>query len=159
MSAIKWRNVKKTIKGKAAMNKKFNYIVTDPCYLMPHEIWAEVCDKTKGKPNKEFADELVKHLPKGAMVQTTGIGDDINSIYPVWEEDTVNIVQPAFTSDSGFVCIVPVKSIKNCVDDVRFAIIVSDDELAYGFDTTSCNKTVVEFAHNGKEVAQSEFVE
>ena len=141
------------------MSKKFNYIVTDPCYLVPHEIWAEVCDKTKTKSNDVFVEELTKHLPKGAMIQITRIGDDLNSIYTVWEEDCVNIVQSSFTSDSGFICIVPVEETEQYKDDIRFAIVESDDELEYGFDTSTYNKTVVEFTHDGKEVVQSEYTD
>ena len=141
------------------MSRKFNYIVTDPCYLVSNDVWTEICDKTKGKVNKAFAEELTKHLPKGTMVQVTGIGDDLNSIYPVWEEECVNIAQSSFTSDSGFICIVPVEETKQYKDDIRFAIIESDDELEYGFDTLTYNKTVVEFTHDGKEVVQSEYVD
>ena len=138
------------------MSKKFNYIVTDPLYLMTHEVWTDVCVVTRFKSSKTFVEELTKHLPKGTMVQVSGIGDDLNSIYPVWEEECVNIAQSSFTSDSGFICIVPVEETKQYKDDIRFAIIESDDELEYGFDTTTYNKTVVEFTHDGKEVAQSE---
>lgn len=141
------------------MSKKFNYIVTDPCYLVSNDVLTEVYGKTKGKGIKTFAEKLTKHLPKGTMVQVSGIGDDLNSIYPVWEEDCVNIVQSSFTSDSGFICIVPVEETKQYKDDIRFAIIESDDELEYGFDTTTYNKTVVEFTHDGKEVVQSEYVD
>lgn len=141
------------------MSKKFNYIVTDPCYLVSNDVLTEVYDKTKGKGIKTFVEELTKYLPKGTMVQVTGIGDDLNSIYPVWEEACVNIVQSSFTSDSGLICIVPVEETKQYKDDIRFAIVESDDELKYGFDTTTYNKTVAEFTHNGKEVAQSEYVD
>lgn len=138
------------------MSKKFNYIVTDPCYLMPHEIWAEVCDKTKGKPNKDFADELVKHLPKGSVAHSTGVGDYINSISPVYEDTSVCIVQSCFTVDSGFMCIAPVEDTTPFEIDTRFAIIESDEELSYGFDTAHSDWTVAEFSHGEKEVAQSE---
>ena len=141
------------------MSKKFNYIVTDPCYLVSSDVWTEVCDKTKTKSNDVFVEELTKHLPKGAMIQTTRIGDDLNSIYPVWEEECVNIAQSSFTSDSGFICIVPVEETKQYKGDIRFAIVESDDELEYGFDTSTYNKTVVEFTHDGKEVVQSEYTD
>ena len=141
------------------MSRKFNYIVTDPCYLVSNDVWTEICDKTKTKSNDVFVEELTKHLPKGAMIQTTRIGDDLNSIYPVWEEECVNIVQSSFTSDSGFICIVPVEETKQYKDDIRFAIVESDDELEYGFDISTYNKTVVEFTHDGKEVVQSEYVD
>ena len=72
------------------MSKKFNYIVTDPCYLMPHEIWAEVCDKTQSETNDVFVEELTKHLPKGSVAHSTGVGDYINSVSPVYEDPTVN---------------------------------------------------------------------
>jgi len=141
------------------MSKKFKYVVTDPCFLISYEIWAEVYDKTKGKSDRDFCNEIVKHLPKGAMVQVTGIRDDVNSIYPVWEEEDVNIVQSSFTSDSGFICIAPVEQTEDYKGDARFAIIESNEELSYEFDTTTYNKTVVEFSYGGNEVAQSEFAD
>ena len=138
------------------MTKKFNYLVTDPCYLISHEIWSEVCENTKGKSNEEFAIELEKHLPKGSMVHTTGVGDYINSISPVYEDTTVNIVQSCFTVDSGFLCITPVEDPTPYEVDTRFAIIESEEELTYGFDTAHLDWAVAEFSHGEKEVAQSE---
>ena len=138
------------------MTKKFNYLVTDPCYLISHEIWSEVCENTKGKSNEEFAIELEKHLPEGSMVHTTGVGDYINSISPVYEDTTVNIVQSCFTVDSGFLCITPVEDTTPYEVDTRFAIIESDEELTYGFDTAHSDWAVAEFSHGEKEVAQSE---
>lgn len=138
------------------MSKKFKYVVTDPCFLISHEIWAEVCDKTKGKTNNEFIDELVNHLPKDSMVHSTGVGDYINSIFPVYEDLTVNIVQSCFTVDSGFLCIAPVTDTADYEVDPRFAIIESDEELSYGFDTAHPDWTVAEFSHGEKEVAHSE---
>ena len=138
------------------MTKKFNYLVTDPCYLISHEIWSEVCENTKGKSNEEFAIELEKHLPKGSMVHTTGVGDCINSISTVYEDTTVNIVQSCFIVDSGFLCITPVEDTTPYEVDTRFAIIESDEELSYGFDTAHPDWTVAEFSHGEKEVAQSE---
>ena len=138
------------------MSKKFNYIVTDPCYLVPHEIWAEVCDKTKTKSNDVFVEELTKHLPKGSVAHSTGVGDYINSVSPVYEDTTVNIVQSCFTVDSGFLCITPVEDPTPYEVDTRFAIIESEEELTYGFDTSHLDWAVAEFSHGEKEVAQSE---
>lgn len=138
------------------MSRKFNYIVTDPCYLMAHEIWAEVCDKTKTKSNDVFVEELTKHLPKGSAAHSTGVGDYINSLSPVYEDTTVNIVQSCFTVDSGFLCITPVEDTTPYEDDTRFAIIESEEELTYGFDIAHPDWVVVEFSHGEKEVAQSE---
>ena len=138
------------------MSKKFNYIVTDPCYLVPHEIWAEVCDKTKTKSNDVFVEELTKHLPKGSVAHSTGVGDYINSVTPVYEDTTVNIVQSCFTVDSGFLCITPVEDTTPYEVDTRFAIIESEEELTYGFDAAHLDWAVAEFSHGEKEVAQSE---
>lgn len=138
------------------MNSKFYYLVTDPCYLVSHEIWTEVCENTKGKPDAEFVSELVKYLPKGSIAHSTGVGDYINSISAVFKDEAVNIVQHSFTVDSGMVCVAPVKSIERYEDDARIAIIESDEELTYGFDTAHPDWTVVEFTHGDKEVVQSE---
>lgn len=138
------------------MSKKFNYIVTDPCYLMPHEIWAEVCDKTKTKSNDVFVEELTKHLPKGSVAHSTGVGDYINSVSLVYEDTTVNIDQSCFTVDSGFLCITPVEDTTPYEVDTRFVIIESEEELTYGFDTAHPDCAVAKFSHGEKEVAQSE---
>ena len=52
-----------------------------------------------------------------------------------------------------------VEEAKQYKDDIRFAIVESDDELEYGFDISTYNKTVVEFTHDGKEVVQSEYTD
>ena len=138
------------------MNSKFYYLVTDPNYLITPKNWEEAFGNTKGKPDAEFASELVKYLPKGSVVNSTGVGDYINSISTVFKDEAVNIIQPCFTVDSGMVCVAPVKSIEQYEDDIRIAIIESNEELTYGFDTTYPDWIVVEFTHGDKEVAQSE---
>lgn len=138
------------------MNSKFYYLVTDPNYLIDPRKWEEAFESTKGKADAECANELTKYLPKGSVVHPTGVGDYINTISPVFKDETVNIVQTCFTVDSGMVCVVPTKSIEQYKDDVRVAIVEADEELTYGFDTSHSDWTVVEFTHGDKEVAQSE---
>lgn len=54
------------------------------------------------------------------------------------------------------VTIVPVEDTNPYEMDTRFAIIESEEELSYGFDTAHPDWAVVEFSLGEKEVAQSE---
>lgn len=84
--------------------------ITDPCYILPGDIWSEVVNKYNSDSDifKALEKELEKISGAKAYVSSTGLGDWINEIY---SEDPSKIINPKFCADSGLVCVCEVNEV------------------------------------------------
>lgn len=130
------------------------YIITDPCYILPKNIWAECLNKTHtaSSPfdNNLFCSSVEKLLSEytgnKAFVNVTGYGDWINHL---WDNNSECIGQ--FCSDSGLVCVCEcteevankMKTIPNCG-----VVFDTKSEVTVGFDTKNPNWTVINIFTN-----------
>lgn len=113
------------------------YIVTDPCYILPSDIWMECCQK-----GVDFNAVVTKALQEfsgdnKARAVGTGCGDWHNSVYSI---SFRKIVKSNFTADSGMVCFckyndtVEKALINNRIKDGCFAILDLEGAVTFGFD-------------------------
>lgn len=86
------------------------YIVTDPCYILPDEIWQKVChechdeDFYDGTFDKKITEELNKFAhTTDAVASTTGYGDWNNCMCC---SNSNKVLHADFFADSGMVCVV-----------------------------------------------------
>lgn len=81
------------------------YIITDPFYIIPAGIWDTLC---LDEYNIEHA---LNYITNDAKVWTTGRGAWSNEVHGKREsevnEDFENILFTHFTSNSGWVCVMP----------------------------------------------------
>lgn len=90
------------------------FIVTDPCYILPHKIWNTCCEVFRNKNNdsddliyEKFDKVVQEELRKfsgtdKAWAGSTGIGDWSNTLNSVSNE--IKIIEGDFVADSGMVC-------------------------------------------------------
>ncbi len=113
------------------------YIVTDPCYILPDEVWQECCrlldNGTQEDFNKAVCDALIHYTGYKAWVSQTGFGDWSNLLYG---ED---IIQREFLADSGMVCVcrhTPLieKFFKDKHSEKLFALCVAVFEMSENID-------------------------
>lgn len=91
---------------------KKQYLITDPCYILPDETWDECCsvmDNTT-ESYKLCDDAITKELRKysgtdDAQACGTGFGDWSNEINSSGE-GVHHIIHSEFAADSGTVCVV-----------------------------------------------------
>lgn len=106
------------------------YIVTDPCYLIDKDVWADCCKEAElpnhGWDNELFnarvANELTKMTGQKAWASDTGFGDWDNTIHG----NPDKIIQSEFCADSGMV------SVCILTDDMEAKLRA---EYPYGFNT------------------------
>lgn len=87
-------------------NSQIKYIVTDPCYLLPDDIWDKCCEVFKDDDETKydrFDEEVSKALSDftgfPAYACGTGFGDWDNSI---WGD---GVIKHDFVADAGMVCV------------------------------------------------------
>lgn len=127
------------------MKKK--YIITDPCYILPENVWSECFDKAYLEPDFDN-DKFIKALKKAledfsgskAFVNKTGFGDWKNHL---WFQGAVI---GEFIADSGMVCVCeftePVKeTMKNILS--CGAIFEAEDDISVDFDTNLPDWTII----------------
>lgn len=130
------------------------YIITDPCYILPKETWDACIYKTHASSSpfdhnlfiSLVEKALSKYTGNKAFVNTTGYGDWVNHL---WDNNSECIGQ--FCADSGLVCVCEytkeiaekMKNIPNCgaVFDVK-------SEVTVGFDTKNSDWTVINIFTN-----------
>ena len=115
------------------------YIVTDPCYILPIDIWRECCQKVGNQ--KEFNAEVAKALQEftgndEARAVDTGGWDWCNRI----SGNIKKIIKEKFTADSGMVCFckyngVVAKALKdNHIKEGCFAILELEGDVTFTYD-------------------------
>lgn len=87
-------------------NSLIKYIVTDPCYLLPNDVWDTCCEVFNNDDEHmydRFNDAISKALSKftgfPAYACGTGYGDWSNSIWGA------GIIKHDFVADAGMVCV------------------------------------------------------
>lgn len=78
------------------------YIITDPCYILPDNIWSECCkslDDGFEVFNQAVSKALTEFTGYKAWSCDNGYGDWINEIYGP------GVIKPNFYADSGMVCV------------------------------------------------------
>lgn len=78
------------------------YIITDPCYILPDNIWSECCkslDDGFEVFNQAVSKALTEFTGHKAWACDTGYGDWTNEIYGS------GVIKPNFYADSGMVCV------------------------------------------------------
>lgn len=90
------------------MNELVKYVVTDPCYLLPEDIWDECCKVFDTYNNDEFMYQRFNEVVSKALTEFSGfpayawdtsIGDWSNEIYGS------NIIKHDFFADAGMICV------------------------------------------------------
>ena len=131
------------------------YIVTDPCYLIDKDVWADCCKAAElpnhGWDNDLFnarvANELTKLTGQKAWASDTGFGDWDNAIHG----NPDKIIQSEFCADSGMV------SVCILTDDMEAKLRA---EYPYGFNTLGaiieCDGEVHIIAHEWGSVGIDE---
>ena len=85
------------------------YIVTDPCYILPRDLWCKCCEELNDKEDQyerfdKKCTELLNQFAgtTDAYACGTGWGDWDNELFGSPGE---NIKQPRFFADAGMVCV------------------------------------------------------
>lgn len=90
------------------MKTPYKYIVTDPCYILSDEKWAECCkvydteeenEATYQRFNDAVAQALTELTGSPAYACDTGFGDWNNEI------SGITVIHEKFCADSGMVCV------------------------------------------------------
>ena len=113
------------------------YIVTDPCYILPSDIWMECCRK-----GGDFDAVVTKALQEftgddKAKAVGTGCGDWSNRVYSI---SLRKIVKSCFTADSGTVCFckyndIVEKALKdNRIKEGCYAVLDLKGDITFCFD-------------------------
>lgn len=107
--------------------KKTEYVITDPCYILPQHMWEEACkvlDDTNSSL-QNFNNKVTELLnsyaeTKDAVACRTGYGDWTNSFSKKDDEED-QIKYQDFCADSGMVCVVEyTENIKKTFDKENF---------------------------------------
>ena len=115
------------------------YILTDPCYILPIDIWRECCHKVGNQ--KEFNAEVTKALQEftgnnEARAVDTGGGDWVNFV----KGNKKKIITSRFTADSGMACFcafnaIVEKALKdNQIQEHCFAILELEGDVSFVCD-------------------------
>lgn len=139
---------------------KRQYIITDPCYIIPDEDWATMCAKVDSEIQDRdewtglFLEKLRNYFSNHgiqAAVDETGFGDWVNEIRGL--DSRVKILQSDFAADSGLVCVV--ESTPEILTRLQgviyycYAILEADIEpITVDFDKTNPHWTVVRIGDN-----------
>ena len=134
------------------------YIITDPCYVLPEQTWDEICKHYT--TNEEFIKLVTQELNKlagttNALAENTGFGDWSNTMF---SDDDSKIIYHDFFADSGTVCVVEYNdSIKSAItangnDHLLsiggMALIETEGDVKVKMDTKDKNWTVVRIKDN-----------
>lgn len=92
---------------------KTQYLITDPCYVLPDEVWNKCCDVALDDTPEaydRFDDTVTEELKQysgsnNAKACRTGFGDWCNKIDSSGE-GVHHIIHSEFGADSGMVCVV-----------------------------------------------------
>ena len=131
---------------------KKDYVVTDPCYILPKDIWnkcIEVCEEYAKDSNwsdmfnKEVENALKEFTQGQAFVESTGFGDWDNQLLgPNVKNDG------GFTADAGMVCVCELtgavhKALGNAVEKESAAVFMAQGPINVQFDTSKSDWTIV----------------
>ena len=124
------------------------YVVTDPCYILPDDVWSE-CIKKAGENDKDWGnrfDEQVQaalsaFVGSKSYACSTGFGDWDNDLYGP------NVLQSEFCADSGMVSVCEYNNIVaealTCPDRC-YAVFTAEGPIKVNFDRSARDWTVVE---------------
>ena len=147
--------------------KKF--IVTDPCYILPNNIWDECCkefDIQDDTMYERFDNKVQEELRKfsgteKAWAGSTGIGDWSNTLNAVSSD--IKIIESDFGADAGMVCCVELTpSVENSLMEKYERLIgaifevESEAEVTCEIDQSDKNWTIVRILDNENLVAISD---
>ncbi len=129
------------------------YFITDPCYLLSEETWAECCkvldlnneDETYPKFNEAVAKALTDFTGHQAFVCDTGFGDWSNCLHGE------GIIKPDFSADTGMVCVcrITYNLLKYLYDKygdealLNIAMINASENITVDFDKPNAHWTTV----------------
>ena len=130
------------------MTKK--YVITDPCYILPEDIWDECCKKCEARGQENWSEnfdgivqEALRDFTQGqAFASSTGYGDWSNEIYGP------GVLNHTFAADAGMVCVCRLteeveKKLNIKEHDSCVAVFEADELVKVTFDTDDDNWTVV----------------
>ncbi len=125
------------------------YVITDPCYILPDDVWSECCKKA-GDNDKEWSDRFYQHVTSAltefvgttAYAESTGYGDWQNSIA------CGPYITGQFFADSGSVCVCEyTDKVKEALGDLPdkggAAVFEAEGRIEVQFDTKISDWTVV----------------
>lgn len=137
------------------MSTTKTYIITDPCYILPDDIYNECFDKYE-RENKsinepeyyeaycnDIAEALTKYSGSKAYVSGTGFGDWSNTIFGP------GVKQANFAADAGLVCVCELTDVinehleKSNLFVLCYGVFDTVGEVSVKFDTTDSFWTVV----------------
>lgn len=118
------------------------YVITDPCYILPDDVWDKCCEVFNEYENDEFMyqrfnEAVTMELRKfsgdnNAYAGETGYGDWSNEIHGD------NVIHGKFGADAGMVCVCkftkPVEEALNEYDEHCFALFEMEDDPMITFD-------------------------
>ena len=114
------------------------YIVVDPRYIIPRDMWASCCKKIRS--GREFSNAVTKALQEftgdnEARAVTTG-GDWVNFV----KGNKKKIIMSRFTADSGMVCFCRYNDIvkkalkKEDISEYCYAVLELDGDVRFVYD-------------------------
>ena len=129
------------------------YVLTDPCYILPREIWAACCKKVSDE--KAFSNAVAKALQdftgdEEARAVTTGGGDWCNQV----KGSSKKIISANFTSDSGTACFCAFNDIvkkaleNNRIKEGCYAVLELEGDFTFTYDLNDKNWTEI-YIFNG----------
>lgn len=131
------------------MTKK--YVITDPCYILPEDIWDECCKKCEARGQENWSEnfdgivqEALRDFTQGqAFASSTGYGDWSNTIWGPNVDGT-----GSFCADSGMVCVCELigkvaDALGNSFDTGCAASFEAEGPIKVDFDTSESDWTVV----------------
>ena len=117
------------------------YIITDPCYILPDNIWDE-CIKKAGENDKEWGDRFDEQVQAAlsafvgskSWAESTGFGDWSNAVFGP------NVLHEYFCADSGMFSICEYNdTVKEATKDLPehcFTIFETDGDISVEFDNS-----------------------
>ena len=141
------------------------YFITDPCYLLPKEIWRECCKVLNAnndttvyqKFNEAIAKALTDFTGHPAYACHTGFGDWSNCL------SGEGVIKPDFCADSGMVCVCRItdRVLQHLHNEygrqalINIAMINMSDDITVDFDTSNPHWTMVHIIDNqtGKSIS------
>lgn len=136
------------------------YIVTDPCYILPSEIWDKCCEVfNKGLSGKEESDAfdeavakaLTEYTGSKSYASTTGDGDWSNYLFGAGVQNS------DFFADAGMVCVCRLtpKIEQHLIEKygkertfIGIAIFTASESISVNMDQSNPNWTVVRITDN-----------
>lgn len=138
--------------------KKQQYIITDPCYLLPNDVWSNCCEvfnqyssnEMYERFNEKVAEALTKLTGYPAYACDTGFDDWTNEIYGT------GIIKRDFFADAGMACVCRyTDKIKQHLETkyptnpfAGAAIFEMSEDISVDFDVSNKNWTVIHIQDN-----------